>query len=215
MNQSETKEIRTLILWYFDFLGGFLIFYFYDFLWFYFCDFCILLLWFLRSCFVVKFLHFLKESKYFSLSYTTKPKNHGKDWKMYPWNWGVSIRHSVIEQFTDFLFGYVKSVCKIYVLLESKWRHCSVTMVTMAFVLDYLEFYRYFWGFWPYLESGGLFFINGPNFKFGPNCDVTYGNFKLWYLEFGKWYRDGWPLYESQILRRFLGLWLLFNEIQK
>ena len=25
-------------------------------------------------------------------------------------------------------------------------------------------------------------------------CDVTHGNFKLQYLEFGKWYRDGWPL---------------------
>ena len=109
----------------------------------------------LRSYFVVKSLHFLKESKilkYFSLSlsYTTKPKNHGKDWKMYPWNWGVSIRHSTMEQFTDLSFEYVNSVCKIYILLESKWKHC---IVTMAFYLIISSFNRYFWRFWPYLES--------------------------------------------------------------
>ena len=128
----------------------------------------------LRIYFVVKCLHFIKESKYFSLSflYYETTKITEKIEKMYPWKWGFPIRHSAMEQFADLSFEYVKSVCKIYVLLESKCRHCSVTM---AFVLDYLEFYRYFWGFWPNLESGGLFFINGPNFKFGPNCDVTYG----------------------------------------
>ena len=25
----------------------------------------------------------------------------------------------------------------------------------------------------------GAFFINGPNFDFGPNCNVTYENFEL------------------------------------
>ena len=97
-------------------------------------------LWSLRSYFVVKSLHFLKESKYFFLSsYTKKPrKSRKKIEKMYPWNWGVSIRYSAIEQFTDLSFEYVKSVCKIYVLLESKWRHYSVTM---AFILNYLKFW--------------------------------------------------------------------------
>ena len=84
----------------------------------------------LRSYFVVKSLHFLKESKYFSLfSSTTKLENHEKIEKMYLWNWGVSICHPAMEQFTDLLFEYEKSVCKIYVPLESKWKHCSVTMV--------------------------------------------------------------------------------------
>ena len=93
----------------------------------------------LRSYFVVKSLHFLKESKYFSLSflYYETTKITEKIEKMYPWNWGVSIRHSTMKQFTDLSFEYVKSVCKIYVLLESNWRHCSVTM---AFVLNCLMF---------------------------------------------------------------------------
>ena len=41
-----------------------------------------------------------------------------------------------MEQFTDLSFEYVKSVFKIYILLESKERHCSVTM---AFLLNYLD----------------------------------------------------------------------------
>ena len=93
----------------------------------------------LRSYFVVKSLHFLKESKYFSLSflyYETK-KITEKIEKVYPWNWGVSIRHSAMEQFTGLLFEYVKLVCKLHILLESKWRHCSVTM---AFIFNHLEF---------------------------------------------------------------------------
>ena len=64
----------------------------------------------LRSYFVVKSLHFLKESKYFSLSFLYYETKWQKKIKMYPWNWEVSICYSAMEQFTDLLFEYVKSV---------------------------------------------------------------------------------------------------------
>ena len=44
-----------------------------------------------------------------------------------------------MEQFTDLSFEYVMSVCKIYVLLESKWRHCSVTTETVNCDISSLE----------------------------------------------------------------------------
>ena len=35
------------------------------------------------------------------------------------------------------------------------------------------------------------------------SIDVTQGKLKLPYLKFGKGYKDGWPLYESQIFSHF------------
>ena len=40
-------------------------------------------------------------------------ENHWKYWKnvpWYPWNWGFSICHSAMEQFTDLSFEYVFSI---------------------------------------------------------------------------------------------------------
>ena len=45
------------------------------------------------------------------------------------------------------------------------------------------------------------------NFTFHNNKrNVTYENFKLWYLEFGKWHSIDWPLYESQILNHLINM---------
>ena len=76
--------------------------------------------------------------------------------KMYPRNWGVSIRHYVMKQFTDFLCA--KSVCEIYVLLESKWRHYNVTML-------FIPYYLVLIGIFDVLTIFGMwdpYFINGP-----------------------------------------------------
>ena len=115
----------------------------------------------LRSYFVVKSLHFLKESKYFSLSlsllyYETKKsrkklkkctlKIEGFQSVILPWN-NLQTCHS---------FGYVNSVCKIYVLLESKWRRCSVAM---AFVLNYLEFWSGIFDVFGHIRNLGPFFF--------------------------------------------------------
>ena len=80
-----------------------------------------------------------------------------------------------------------------------------------------LSFNRYFWRLRPYLEFLTYFLHQVPKLiqiyvKYIPqyfvpqtfgsiSCDATHWNFKLRYLELGKWYkvRDGWPLYESQI----------------
>ena len=137
--------------------------------------------------------------------------------KMSPWNWGVSIRHSAMEQFTDLSFGYVKSVCKIYVLLESNE---DIVVSLWHFYLIILSFNRYFWRFWPYLESWTFFYWWTQNYPVTSEITQYFittliwtRKFKLLYLEFGKCYRDGWPLYESQIWRRFSWLWVLNNKI--
>ena len=92
---------------------------------------------------------FLKESKYFSLytilSYTMNHlvqimnmNNHGKDWKNVSLKLrglNPSFRHGTIFRLVIWIFEYARTVCKVYILLESKWRN-----YTMAFVLNYLKF---------------------------------------------------------------------------
>ena len=115
----------------------------------------------LRSYFVVKSLHFLKESKIFlSLSLSLFPKLRNqkiteKIEKMYPWNWGVSIHYSAMEQFTDLSFEYIKLVCKICpfrIKMKRLQCHYGIYLVISSFN-------RHFWRFWPYSESGILFLL--------------------------------------------------------
>ena len=111
----------------------------------------------LRSYFVVKSLHFLRESKIFPSLFPIlrNQKITEKIEKMYPWNWGVSIRHSAIEKFTDLSFEYVKTVCKIYPFrIKMKILQCHYGICTsLSRVLMGI-----FWCFWPYLESWTLFY---------------------------------------------------------
>ena len=69
----------------------------------------------------------------------------------------------------------------------------------MYFWRFYLEFSTYFLHWVP-----KLFHEDRYTPTFGSiSCNVTHKNFKLQYLEFGKWYRDDRPLYECQILRHW------------
>ena len=126
------------------------------------CLFCSFFLRSLWSYFVVKSLHFLKESKYFSFSflYYETTKITEKIWKNVSLKlrgFNLSFCHGTIYRL---VIWYVKSVCKIYVFLELKWRHCSVTIAFVLLIIS--SFNRYFWRFWPYLEFLTRFLLMDP-----------------------------------------------------
>ena len=91
---------------------------------------------------------FCCEISTFSFLYYETKKSWKRSEKTYPQNWLVSIRHSAIEQFTDLSFEYVKSVCKIYVLLESKWRHYITFYLIISSFNKYFYVFYLFWNFW-------------------------------------------------------------------
>ena len=83
---------------------------------------------------------------------------HAK-WYLAAKNWGVSIRHSAMEQFTDLSFQYVKSVSKIYFLYNQN-EDIAVSLWHLYLIIS--SFNMYFWRFWPFLEFWDLFSILVP-----------------------------------------------------
>ena len=113
----------------------------------------------LFSC-EISTLHFLKESKYFSLSlslslsYTTKPqKSHGKDWKK-DQNWGFQFVTLPWNNLQTCRF-YAQSGCKIYVLLESKWRQCHYGICTLLYQvsIDIFDVFGHIWNLKSHTEN--------------------------------------------------------------